>query len=387
MKQQGGYLTEKEADFDEFLSIVNTPTDFSYYPHADRLSEGIVIFDAAKMPRATDPEARRTVMAEIAHALRNGPGVVVFEGGFHDHAVIDRASHFFAQVIDDQNRSGQVVGDHFAKPGTNDRIWNALEKFALLDPDGFVDYYVNDVIAIASGAWLGPGYQVTSQINVVNPGGQAQVPHRDYHLGFQSSDMIEQYPSHVHELSPLLTLQAGIAHVDMPLETGPTMFLPHSQKFLPGYLAWHREDIREHFLARKAQLPLAKGDVVFFNPAILHGAGTNATSDVKRMANLLQISSAFGRAMESVDRGAMTNAVYPSLVARQAQGMCAEDVTNILAIVADGYSFPTNLDRDPPIGGLAPLSQAQIAVQAFDQKWSPKQLADELISYANRRKS
>ena len=38
----------------------------------------------------------------------------------------------------------------------------------------------------SSAAWLGPGYQVTSQINVVNPGGTAQTAHRDYHLGFQS---------------------------------------------------------------------------------------------------------------------------------------------------------------------------------------------------------
>lgn len=387
MRQQDGYLTEIAADFDGFLSIVNTPTDLAHYPHADHLVDGVVVFDAATLPRAANPEARRTVMAEIAHALRFGPGVVVFEGGFPDHAVIDRASDFFSSVIEHQNRSGQALGDHFASPGTNDRIWNALEKFALHDPAGFIDYYANDVIAIVSSAWLGPGYQITSQINVVNPGGQAQVPHRDYHLGFQSSEVIEQYPSHVHELSPLLTLQAGIAHVDMPLETGPTMFLPHSQKFLPGYLTWHREDVREHFLARKAQLPMAKGDVVVFNPAILHGAGTNATIDVKRMANLLQVSSAFGRAMETVDREAIINAVYPSLAARQAEGMCGDDVTNVLATISDGYSFPTNLDLDPPIGGLAPLSQAQITVQALDQNWPCEQLATELISYADRRKS
>jgi ectoine hydroxylase-related dioxygenase (phytanoyl-CoA dioxygenase family) len=29
-------------------------------------------------------------------------------------------------------------------------------------------------------AWLGPGYRVTAQTNIVKPGGRAQQPHRDY---------------------------------------------------------------------------------------------------------------------------------------------------------------------------------------------------------------
>ena len=86
-------------------------------------------------------------------------------------------------------------------------------------------------------AWLGPGYQVTSQVNVVNPGGRAQVAHRDYHLGFMSEEQSQAFPAHVHRLSPVLTLQGAVAHCDMPVMTGPTMYLPHSQKYLPGYLA------------------------------------------------------------------------------------------------------------------------------------------------------
>lgn len=29
-------------------------------------------------------------------------------------------------------------------------------------------------------AWLGPGYAMTSQTNIVKPGGKAQEPHRDF---------------------------------------------------------------------------------------------------------------------------------------------------------------------------------------------------------------
>ena len=96
------------------------------------------------------------------------------------------------------------------------------DPHALDDPDGFVDYYASDIVALASEAWLGPAYQVTSQVNVVNPGGQAQSPHRDYHLGFLSDEAASRYPQHVHRLSPVLTLQGAIAHTDMPVASGPT---------------------------------------------------------------------------------------------------------------------------------------------------------------------
>ncbi|NED59908.1 phytanoyl-CoA dioxygenase, partial [Streptomyces sp. SID10244] len=72
-------------------------------------------------------------------------------------------------------------------------------------------------LALVSEAWLGPMYQVTSQPNVVNPGGTAQNPHRDYHLGFMSTSTAARFRTHTHRVSPALTLQGAIAHVDMPI--------------------------------------------------------------------------------------------------------------------------------------------------------------------------
>ena len=80
------------------------------------------------------------------------------------------------------------------------------------------------------------------------------------------------------------------------------MYLPYSHQYAPGYLAWRLPEFSAVFAERYVQLPLAKGDAAFFNPALFHGAGTNVSADVQRMANLLQVSSAFGRAMETVDR-------------------------------------------------------------------------------------
>ena len=116
--------------------------------------------------------------------------------------------------------------------------------------------------------------------------------HRDYHLGFQSAETSRRVTRRTcTRLSPALTLQGAVAHCDMPVESGPTLYLPHSQKYAHGYLAYRQPEFQEYFDAHHVQLPLAKGDAVFFNPALFHAAGTNRTTDVRRMANLLQISS------------------------------------------------------------------------------------------------
>jgi ectoine hydroxylase-related dioxygenase (phytanoyl-CoA dioxygenase family) len=301
-------------------------------------------------------------------------------GTYPDGAVVERATAAFEEMIAEQRASGAVAGDHFAKPGANDRVWNALEKLAVRAPEVFVDYYANPAVALVSTAWLGPHYQVTSQVNVVNPGGTAQVGHRDYHLGFLPPARIEQFPPHVHVLSPVLTLQGAVAHTDMPVESGPTMYLPHSQKYGPGYLATGRPEFVEHFEHHHVQLPLRTGDAAFFNPAVIHGAGTNRSADVRRMANLLQVSSAFGRAMESVDRDRVCRAVYPALRAHAAP-------EHAVAAAAEGYPFPTNLDRDPPVDGLAPPSQADLVRRALAEDWSPEAFEAALTEHSDRRRT
>jgi hypothetical protein len=124
----------------------------------------------------------------------------------------------------------------------------------------------------------------------------------------------------MHRLSPVLTLHGAVAHTDMPVESRPTMYLLHSQKYEPGHLAWRRPEFRAHFDANYVQLPLPRGDAAVFNPALFHAAGHNRSADVRRMANLLQVSSAVGRAMESVDWEKMSNAVFPVLLALRRGG-------------------------------------------------------------------
>jgi len=381
------WLTEEACDLDDFRDLAEKTTVLADYPAASAVEKNVLIYDSRKvMAAAATPEGRRAVLAEICEVFSEGPGVVVFKRAYEDTGIIDRASTIFDAIIEEQHRTATGGGDHFAKPGANDRIWNSLEKHCLADPANFAEYYGNPIIVLASEAWLGPSYQMTAQVNRVNPGGAAQSAHRDYHLGFQSSAVIEQFPAHVHRLSPVLTLQGAVAHCDMPLESGPTLFLPHSQTYVPGYLALKRQEFRDYFETHHVQMPLEKGDVVFFNPALFHAAGTNRSADIKRVANLLQVSSAFGRAMETVNREKMSARLFPALKSLQ-EKLSPDEIANAVAACAEGYSFPTNLDRDPPLGGLAPKTQAQLMHEALKEGWSDEAFTAALAAQAQKKLS
>jgi ectoine hydroxylase-related dioxygenase (phytanoyl-CoA dioxygenase family) len=389
------WFEEKDCDVNELRALVETETDLAAYPHASQVAHNVPVYDMAQLQSAAERvtavggatrKGLRMLQAELVDALENGPGIVVLAGAF-DAAVVDRVSAGFDRMIAEQRAQGADRGDHFAASGTNDRVWNALEKLAVTDPEGFVEYYGNTSLALVSEAWLGPAYQVTSQVNVVNPGGQAQSVHRDYHLGFLDNETAARYPAHVHRLSPALTLQGAVAHCDMPVESGPTLYLPHSQKYLPGYLAWRLPEFVEFFAERHVQLPLAKGDAVFFNPALFHAAGENRSADLRRAANLLQVSSAFGVPMESVDRRRVVTAVFPVLQQRAQDPAAEPALRNTVAAAAAGYPFPTNLDLDPPTEGLAPESQAAVVWRALTEHWSPERLEEALEAYDGRRRT
>jgi ectoine hydroxylase-related dioxygenase (phytanoyl-CoA dioxygenase family) len=377
-----------DCRLEDFARVVEQTTQRSDYPYAAEVVRNVLIYDSAPLRAAVaDRPGRQAVETELVRALMYGPGVVVLRGAYPDLDVVDRVSAAYDAIIATERSRGSQRSDHFAAAGANDRVWNALEKLAVRDAEAFVDYYGNDMLALICTAWLGPSYQMTSQVNVVRPGGVAQDPHRDYHLGFLADDVAARFPAHVHRLSPVLTLQGAVAHSDMPVESGPTMYLPYSHQYGPGYLAWRRPDFRDYFLEHYVQLPLRRGDAAFFNPALFHAAGSNVSVDVQRMANLLQVSSAFGRAMETVDRTKLARAVYPALRSRQAAGVSPEVLANAIACVADGYPFPTNLDLDPNVGGLTPLAQSELLKQALAEDWDVARIHEALDAYATRHRT
>ena len=382
-----GWLTETSGDIDRFRQQTARVTTPAGVPLAADIQHNIPVYDGRFVnTSAGDADSRRTLLSEWTDVLACGAGIIVIKDGLAQHDVIDRASQIFESIIDTEQAASGGGGDHFAKAGANDRVWNALEKHCLADPQNFARYYACHGIAMAAEAWLGPFYQMTAQVNRVNPGGAAQSPHRDYHLGFMTTEQAAAWPAHAHSLSPYLTLQGAVAHCDMPLKSGPTQLLPFSQSFTEGYLAFSRPEFQEHFAQNFVQIPLNKGDLLFFSPAVMHAAGTNKSADIYRMANLLQVSSAFGRAMETVDRQAMSLALYPALLkAKETASLSAAEIDNVIASCAEGYAFPTSLDRDPPTGGLAPKTQAQFVKDALFEGQTAEQLRTTLQALHNRQ--
>ncbi|MCY4048417.1 MAG: phytanoyl-CoA dioxygenase family protein [Hyphomicrobiales bacterium] len=385
--EQHCWLGPDSGDFKIFERVMQRSTCAADVPLAADIQKNIPFYEGAYISKAAgDAAMRQDVLNEWTRILANGAGIFAVKHGMKALSIVDRATEVFEVLIEREKDAGG--GDHFAEAGANDRVWNALEKHCLHDPENFAAYYACHPINIASEAWLGRGYQVTSQVNRVNPGGAAQTPHRDYHLGFMTVEEATRYPSHVHALSAYLTLQGAVAHCDMPIESGPTQLLPFSQHFHEGYLAYGREEFQNYFARNFVQLALEKGDLIFFNPAVMHAAGKNVTTDVFRIANLLQISSAFGRSMETVNRHRISLALYPVLLKEKEQDALSEtELANAVFACAEGYSFPTNLDLDPPIGGFAPKTQAQFMIEALEQGLSVGEFTAALDTLASRRQS
>jgi len=388
-KIEAGYYHEDRIDLEDFAALISRRVDINDIPNAVSAPNNIPVYDTASIAdQLADTDKRRELMAEWARILHSGAGVLVVKGAQPDHQAIDEATAIYHQIIAREKNGDSGGGDHFAVAGSNDRIWNSLQKLCEAAPDTFIRYFSSVAVDAVCEAWLGPNYQMTAQVNLVHPGGQAQQAHRDYHLGFQSVEASSYYPAHVHDLSPLLTLQAGIAHDEMPVGSGPTKLLPFSQLYRPGYVAWRRDDFRACFEEHHVQLALSKGDVVFFSPALFHAAGENKSSDIHRLVNLLQVSSAFGRAMESIDRVKMCKAVYPPLCAAwQGNQLTEAQLDAVIAATAEGYAFATNLDRDPPINGLAPESQQALLKAHVLAQHNRSDFFHQLDQQAIRRKA
>ncbi|MRS18500.1 phytanoyl-CoA dioxygenase [Enterobacteriaceae bacterium RIT692] len=376
------YINDSHISLDDFATICAQNLRKDDFPLARSADKNVLIYHRDDLLAAATAD-RQNMLAELHRALSSGPGVLVVQGLYGDVSAVDRSSKVFEDILASEAANGGG-GDHFAKAGSNGRIWNALQKVAERDADAFIDYYSNPLLALICEAWVGPGYEITSQVNQVRPGGKAQQPHRDYHLGFQVNDVVARFPLPLQILSQYLTLQGAVAHSDMPIESGPTQLLPWSQQYAEGYLAWRDPRFIEFFQQHAIQLPLKKGDGLFFNPALFHAAGNNVTQDHVRTANLLQVSSAFGKTMEKVNHVKVMEAIYPTLLSKD---LSDEQLQAIVAASGEGYSFPTNLDTDPPLGGLVPKTQQQLLLEALQQRCSAEEFSRQLDNHESKRKA
>ena len=374
LQRSAAFRTSADLDLDAFRTLCAEEVDPALVPSASAIVQRVPLYEAAVLRAATaTPEARRAIMAELNDCLLDGPGVFAVEG-MMDPEIVDRASDVYWRIIEAERAAGLYTGDHFAKPGTNDRIWNSFQKLAEEAPDVYADYFANAVFDLVCESWLGPRYRMTAQVNVVHPGGDAQRPHRDYHLGFLTDEGAARYPIAMHKASVFLTLQGAVSHSEMSVESGPTRLLPFSHQYDLGFMAYRDPGFADYFAAHFVQVPLGRGDGLFFNHALFHAAGDNRTSDVVRMANLVQVSSAFGKPMETINTTNIVKACYARMQELHQEQGFSPDLEALLTMSAEGYPFPGNIDLTPPKGGLAPDSQLDLLHQALAEGWPAEQL-------------
>jgi hypothetical protein len=60
-------------------------------------------------------------------------------------------------------------------------------------------------------------------------------------------------------------------------------------------------------------------------------------------------------------------------------------LSSVVAASTEGYAFPTDLDPDQPIDGLAPEAQAAHVRRALQQGYPPDVLGAELAGQDERR--
>ena len=317
MTEQSPWLVDADYDIDAFRQLVGRTTQPEQVPHATTIQRNLPIYDAAALHDINrDPAQRRALLGEMAWVLGQGPGALAIKGGLdQEHNRLDDATEIFQTIIAEQHAAGRAD----RRPLRQARVERPrveLSREARRSPTRRVRRLLHPPMRSPSAARRGWDRTTRSadRSTASTLAAPPQSPHRDYHVGFYEPDQMDRFPRHVHLMSQALTLQGAVAHTDMPLESGPTMLLPFSQLAHAGFIAALRPEFQEVFHEFKVQLPLTKGDVVFFNPAVMHGAGANRTTDFHRINNLLQVSSAFGRTMETMNTDLTTLAAYPHLL-------------------------------------------------------------------------
>src|ERR1700742_5197835 len=107
-----GRLTPADVRLEDFAAVVDQTTDLAAYPHADRVEQNVLVYDSDRLRAATaSGPGRDDVAAELVRALTDGPGVIVFEDAFPDHAVIDRVTAVFDEIIAEEEAAGGEHGD------------------------------------------------------------------------------------------------------------------------------------------------------------------------------------------------------------------------------------------------------------------------------------
>lgn len=374
------FMHEDQISIEDFKAFCDQSVNISEYPLASEAVSNVLIYNQITLAAAAKRD-KKAVLSELHRALSYGPGVFIVRGLYGDEESVDRTSRVFEEIMRAEAKA-KIRANRFPQAGNNQRILQALQKLAAASPEAFVDYYANPMLNLICQAWLGPTWLMASQVHQVRPGSAVQLPQRDAHLSIQQSAFAAEFPIPVQLLSQYLTLRGVIAHTDVPLACGPMRLLPWSHQYELIYMAYHRADFSEYFAEHFVQVPLNKGDGLFFNPALFHTEGNNATTDRVRTANLLQVSSAFCVPREEIDHEQILHNIYPLL---KNSTLTADALDSVINTAARGYAFPSNFDAEPSLGTREPKNQQALVREALSNAWSLEKFQHKLAENSEKR--
>ena len=149
-------------------------------------------------------------------------------------------------------------------------------------------------------------------------------------------------------------------------------------------MAWRRPEFIDYFDEHRVQLPLAARRRRVLQPGAVPRcrAPTAPPTCAGWPTCCRSPRRSGGRWRRWIARRWSTPSI-PTLVERAAGGLDDGAVANVVAACAEGYAFPTDLDRDQPVDGLSPPSQADIVRQALGEGWSPDRLRVELAAHTD----
>ena len=296
------------------------------------------------------------MQAELVRALTDGPGIVVFKQRLRRPGRGRPRDGGVPGSIDAEKAAGAAGGRPLRQARRQRPGLGCAGQAGRRRPEVFADYYANDVLALVSEAWLGPDYQVTSQVNVVNPGGQAQVAHRDYHLGFMDArsrgPLPGPGPPALARRSPCRARSRTATCPSRPARrsTCPTRSST-SPATSPSTSRSSRSTSRSTTSSCRWRRATPRSSTPPCSTAPARTVSTDVTPDGQPAAGVLRVRPRHGDRRPGRDvPGRVPGAAGEEGGRRVRQATW----TTSSPPSAEGYAFPTNLDRDQPIDGLAP---------------------------------
>ena len=136
MKRQ--FFNENDINLCDFADLCSQKVSKTNYPFCSNIKKKVVIYNGEQIRSIINTPKSFELKSELHYCLKEGPGVLIIQQAFLQKKTIDKASEIFLGIIKKEKGNAIHHGDHFARPGQNERLWNSLQKLCEIDPKTFI---------------------------------------------------------------------------------------------------------------------------------------------------------------------------------------------------------------------------------------------------------